>query len=699
MHSVKKVLWAVCVVVPFLLVTGVSASEVDDEVPEVTDRVARISSVSGDVQIRREDAEDWEKAVLDLPIVEGDEIITGPDGRFEIQFDSSTHLRVAANSQLKIVGLRDEGIAISLPQGTLNLRTVQFDPDKSFFEIDAPKTTVSVQKPGSYRVDAGKEGDSEIRISVTGEGEARVYAENSGFTVKNGRSARIFINGDLAGEWETADAANFRDEFDDWGLERDVVIANKLKDAHYGEYYDNDIYGAEELDDHGDWVHTSEYGYVWRPYDSSINRYSNWSPYRYGHWRWVPAYGWSWVNDEPWGWATYHHGRWVWHNGRWYWSPYGQYRSSRSWWRPALVVLSVVDNNVCWYPLQYNRRFYDYNRHYNRNNPRRRRDRDDRRDNWPGRTGQQRPGTNRPNPTPVTPLPPRSNRQRVPALDEVPQGGVVTVEESEFGRNRGGFRVASQAAARRLLSRDPDEIQNNVVLPTYRELNNRVSREIRSDRRPAAVQRNPQIKVGAGERSTNAPLDRELRKSRILGNRPPMRQKIEVADPGPGSTGVSTPRNTGAVERPVVRRENAPTGGRLSQPDAPVQQSPTDVQPQRRITAPRAEPRRQDTPESQPRPRSDRSIRLDPPPTRTENPPARSEQPVRREPPPRLDPPARNSPPPQRSSPPERSNPPARTQPPPQRSSPPEKRSDPPPQKSAPPDKPAPIQRKSRDGR
>ena len=145
MHSVKKVLWAVCVVVPFLLVTGVSASEVDDEVPEVTDRVARISSVSGDVQIRREDAEDWEKAVLDLPIVEGDEIITGPDSRFEIQFDSSTHLRVAANSQLKIVGLRDEGIAIGLPQGTLNLRTIQFDPDKSFFEIDAPKTTVSVQ--------------------------------------------------------------------------------------------------------------------------------------------------------------------------------------------------------------------------------------------------------------------------------------------------------------------------------------------------------------------------------------------------------------------------------------------------------------------------------------------------------------------------------------------------------------------------
>lgn len=79
---------------PMLLFTGsLFAYAVDDTIPEVTDRVARISFIRGDVKIRRSGMDEWEKADLNLPVVEGDEVSTGADSRVEIQFGTRTHLR------------------------------------------------------------------------------------------------------------------------------------------------------------------------------------------------------------------------------------------------------------------------------------------------------------------------------------------------------------------------------------------------------------------------------------------------------------------------------------------------------------------------------------------------------------------------------------------------------------------------------
>ncbi len=133
---------------------GSYASAEDEDVPDVTARVARISFISGDAQIKRSGNEDWETANLNLPVVEGDEITTGSNSRIEIQFDNYQHLRLAGNSFLKIINLKDDGIAVSLSLGTLSLRITQFDKDKAYFEIDVPKTTVAVQKAGEYRIDA-----------------------------------------------------------------------------------------------------------------------------------------------------------------------------------------------------------------------------------------------------------------------------------------------------------------------------------------------------------------------------------------------------------------------------------------------------------------------------------------------------------------------------------------------------------------
>src|SRR3954469_24915159 len=305
MFSARIWLRVFALTLPLLMCTSAFAYVIDDEVPDVTGRVARISLIDGDIQVRRSGAQDWEKAVQNLPLVEGDEIASSMFGRVEIQFDSRTYVRLEEKSVVRITTLKDEGIPLSVPQGTVSVRVTDFDKEKSFLEIDIPNSTIALQKSGFYRVDVGDKDSSQARVRSTEGGEARVYSDTSGFTLRNGRAATIFLNGSNAGEWETADASAFTDSFDNWALDRDSAIAKRLHDSYYDKYYDRDIYGADDLTDYGEWVYTRTYGYVWRPYRASVANYSDWSPYRYGHWRWFPPYGWTWINDEPWGWATY----------------------------------------------------------------------------------------------------------------------------------------------------------------------------------------------------------------------------------------------------------------------------------------------------------------------------------------------------------------------------------------------------------
>lgn len=512
--------------------------EQDDEPDDVTARVARISYLSGTARIRRSDSPDWENVTLNLPVVEGDEIVLDEGSRVEIQLTKDQHLRLNENSFLKIVGLSDAGVAVSLSLGTAYLRLLSFDREKSFFEIDAPGTTMAVLSAGGYRVDAGRPGDTNVRAAAINGGEARVYSGDSVFTLNSGRIARFHIDGPLKGEIETERFAASLDEFDRWSSDRDEIIAARLKNAFYDQYYDDEIYGADDLTDHGQWVHTRDYGYVWRPSPTAIGRYSDWSPYRYGHWRWIPPFGWTWVNDEPWGWATYHYGRWFYHDGYWNWSPYGYYRSSRSWWRPALVVITIIRNSICWYPLRYNQAHYDFNRHHRR------------------RGGDNRGGGNDRR---VAPIVPERGRETVGIVGRVkggnrgpggrvPPTGVVGVDAKDFGTGIKGIRrmpreIADTALDERTSERLPD-------LPKRESLGRGMGREILADR-PRGDLSGAQARVGAGKRDPQTPIDTQERRTRAFGGRP-------VRDVRTDDGNSRQPRPTGIFERPVSPRLSPP---------------------------------------------------------------------------------------------------------------------------------------------
>ena len=670
MISAKKTRWSLLILLLFLLCAAGNSSAqnaADNDAPDVTARTARISYLSGDVQIKRRENQDWERAALNLPLVEGDEIAADRSARVEIQFDSANYLRLAENSYLKITTLRDEGIAVSLPTGTLSLRVLNFDQKAAYFEMDAPGTTVAVQRAGTYRIDAGDQNSAAVRVAVRDAGEAKIYSENAGFTLRDGRGAAVQSGGADAGDWRLFDAVRNADEFDEWIAERDAAIVEHLRHADFDKYYDRDFYGAEDLNDYGDWVYTSRYGYVWKPYANSTAGYADWSPYRYGQWRWVPPYGWTWINDEPWGYATYHHGRWVYDNRAWVWSPYGQYRSGRSWWRPALVVVSYIADNICWYPLPYTSNYYNYNIY-----------------NYTDRRRQRTTIINNTNVTINQPPP-----------NQIPPDGVTTVLANQFGRNLTKYRSASVILAQQVLTENPAAAVRPRTLPTFRELNGSGSRDTQVSN-PPINRRETAIRTGAIVRQSGVPNGETLRQERIFGNRPPSDRLSRQPNDQPNQTpiGIDSPtmRGTGAVQRqprnvpandnqtpirPSSNRELTPNGspiratgsGRNDRNDAPpALETPRNVD--RRRSAPTSPPPPSEQRDEQPnRPQPPARVRntesatpQSPPPSPVRAAPRREERqpPASRvEPPPRREP-VREQPPPQQETPPEKPASPSR---------------------------------------
>lgn len=687
---------------------------------EVTSRVVRVSLLSGEVSLQRAGSATWERAKLNLPLVEGDTLATARGARLEIQIDSRNFVRVAEDSVLRVVTLRTEGVALSLTEGTATVRLARFEKDKEYFEVDAPKTTVAAEQRGLYRLDVARDGG--VRVTVRDGGRARIYSETSGFTLRDKRSAELVYGGNEEGDWELSSAAQF-DEWDRWTDDRERYLVANWRFEERERYYDRDVWGAEELDSYGDWSHAGDYGWVWRPRVTVINRYHNWAPYRYGHWSWVPPYGWVWVGDEPWGWAPYHYGRWVYYNDNWCWAPRGYgYAYRRAWWRPSLVNFVYISTSngghLAWYPLGYGHRdphSRNYGRYYGRLSALRRRE--------------------------IANIH-RTNPAYLRAVSSAPRG--------EFGTGGARARPASVELARRAVAAEPLAGRFPVGAPADagRSVETTATGRTRLNvARPApnAPARNlPERSTGAAARTPGQSLDGELRRTRIFNNREPRGVVEPGASTGAGGAQPTETRggNTGAVARPTRPGFNRPTdgrqrgdttgatgadGGNTSSPstrpvrrtrpdpidtegvttttdtpttDAPARTEPRErrpvFRPQPRVEpeggeteSPRARPSRP-AEESAPAPRE--RVRPAPPENQPDAPQPRQRE-ERRTPPPRED--QRTAPPPreERSPAPRQETPPQRSEPAPRQRE--EQPSSPPPQRERPPAAPRPSRKEA----
>lgn len=325
----------------FLLVLTSLCAHAEHESDDPPGRVGRIGYLSGSVSFASDfQLGEWSPAKLNYPVTSGNRIYVHEDSRAEIQIGAAA-LRLAERSDLVITHLDDDGIALDLRAGRLNVSIAKLQREDRF-EITSFNANFVLLRGGIYRLDVDP--FSEHSVLTVRRGEAVVELGRSRYPVVSGRSAAVSGERDASFETELERAV---DRFDDWSAQRD----REIRDSLAGRYLSEDMTGYQELDRHGRWQEYAEYGPVWYPHHVPYG----WAPYRYGHWAWVHPWGWTWIDDAPWGFAPFHFGRWVFVGGYWGWAP-GRLVHHPVY-APALVVfidhvyVSGVSKPCAWLPL------------------------------------------------------------------------------------------------------------------------------------------------------------------------------------------------------------------------------------------------------------------------------------------------------------------------------------------------------------
>jgi hypothetical protein len=208
---------------------------------------------------------------------------------------------------------------IQVAAGTVTFRVLR--PSEAQAEVDTPSVAVHPLGQGAYRISVRDDGTSEITVRS---GEAEIYSPHGSERIGAGRS--MYARGPASDPEFQVLGAIAPDSWDGWNDERDQYL---LRSRSY-EHVSRDVYGAEDLDQYGQWTNDPNYGQVWQPTVAP-----GWAPYQSGRWVWEDYYGWTWVSYDPWGWAPYHYGRWFWGVGGWCWYPGPVF--AHYYWSPAFV--------------------------------------------------------------------------------------------------------------------------------------------------------------------------------------------------------------------------------------------------------------------------------------------------------------------------------------------------------------------------
>ncbi len=267
----------------------------DDEVTPST-AVARLKVVKGTAWVRPADSGEWEEYSTNSPVVERARVSIPKDSESEIQFRGSQYLLLEGGSEVDVRQLGERKASFRLRSGRVAFALSKEDFAPVLVKVPGNRD-VSLDAPGLYWLTA--EGEA-TKLNVR-RGEGTVSAQGgASVAVKGGEEAAIGKDVRVSKSGP---------------VESKPVPEPALTDAER----QAGIPGAAatELRGYGEWVWTSDYGYVWRPYVAD-----DWAPYYYGRWVWVYPYGWNWVGYEPWGWWPYHYGWWVsvaaW---GWVWAP------------------------------------------------------------------------------------------------------------------------------------------------------------------------------------------------------------------------------------------------------------------------------------------------------------------------------------------------------------------------------------------
>lgn len=305
-------------------------------------RIVRLSEVQGTVQMDRAAGDGFEKAFINLPVIEGSKLKTGKDGRAEVEFEDGSALRLAPDSEVNFtrLALGDDGQKLSgvqLISGTVyaNLHPKKGDrkaEEKTGdqFQLNFSHESVTVSDAAHFRVELS---DAEATVAVF-KGKVSATSPAGQVEVAEKHSATIGLSRENAAKDEVAKG----DLAGDTAKENTFTIAKNYEetpsdawDQQQTDYHDRYAtssgatsinspygYGMSDLNYYGNFMSLPGYGNVWQPYFIG----ANWDPFMDGAWAFYPGGGYMWVSGYPWGWMPYNYGNWAFVPGYgWVWQP------------------------------------------------------------------------------------------------------------------------------------------------------------------------------------------------------------------------------------------------------------------------------------------------------------------------------------------------------------------------------------------
>jgi hypothetical protein len=329
--------WIAALLLPAALVAVAPQEPADTEEEtyqgEAPERYAMVSVLEGEVRIRKGELD--ETLSRGTPIAEGD--VVESRGRGVLQLGDGTRVAFGGATRFTVAALftnkkGEKQVLLRLDYG--RIRVQLGGQSDTRFRVDTPSGTATCLDKGSFTLEAERDKVTRMRVH-----SGRVDFSNDRDQTRIAAGERLTVYSpqdtlDRVRSFNTYDG----DDFDRWSERAMVVRRGESWDRVPAEirYYAND------LDDHGRWVESSEFGWVWQPNGVA----EDWRPYYQG--RWAPyTGGMTWISDEPWGYVAYHHGRWHWGLGvGWFWIP-GLYYS------PAWVAWNHTPGYYGWAPLGY----------------------------------------------------------------------------------------------------------------------------------------------------------------------------------------------------------------------------------------------------------------------------------------------------------------------------------------------------------
>jgi hypothetical protein len=308
-------------------------------------RAVRLSDVEGQVQIFSGGQVAFDQAQPNMPAVEGMRLVTGDNGRLEIEFEDGSVARVTPDSSIRLTQLRRNADGSTVTQ-------IDALTGRSYYELNG--------RGGQYSVHFGTDiatpaQDGVFRVALDST-PSQLAVMHGAVHVDDGRGLSLDVHPNQTFQTDPQEPGEFTiaqvvaaDSWDQWNSDRDQTLSRletsqSVARASSGNP-DNPAWN--DLDYYGNWYSVPGYGQVWSP--AGVG--ASFDPFGNGAWGYYPSYGYTWISGYPWGWWPYHCGAWdfldgwgwIWVPGNCGWGFYGQgwYPYSTVWNVPPGYTLPI----------------------------------------------------------------------------------------------------------------------------------------------------------------------------------------------------------------------------------------------------------------------------------------------------------------------------------------------------------------------